>query len=235
MALVRVAPTDLADRLGLSLASELVTDRAPLTREATVRAPGYPVTDDIAALLPQGKLSGQIAVPAHRHGATSLLWRLLAGPSTAQLWCAVVGLERLYPLAATAAGVDLSRVAFIEVRGPEEIGPALGALLEGVPVIVVSARGLTPQQQRRAAARARRSGSAVIWWEGTSPIAGADARLVPTRCEWIGLRRNGERRWGAGRLDSCRIEIAATWRGRAGVIRSELWPYGRGSGTGEAP
>lgn len=234
MAVVRVAPIDLADRLGLSLASELVTDRAPLTREAAVRAPVYPVTADVAVLLPQAGLSGQIAISAERHGATSMLWRLLAGPSSTGLWCAVVGLERLYPLAATAAGVDLTRVAFVDA-GPEEIGTALGALSEGVPVIVVPTRGLTPVQRRRAAARARRSGSAVIWWEGPSPVPGVDARLVPTRCEWRGLRANDGRRWGAGRLDSCRITVAATWRGRDTPVRSELWPYGHGGGIGQAP
>jgi hypothetical protein len=222
---MRVAPADLADRLGLSLASELVADQAPLTRETAVRAPAYAVTDDIAALLPQGKLSGQVAVPAQRLGATALLWRLLAGPSSAHLWCAVVGTDDLYPLAATAAGADLDRIAFVN-PGAEQLSSAIGALLEGVPVIVASTRGLTPRQLQRTAARARRSGSTVIWREGATPVAGVDARLVPTRCEWIGLRPNTGRRWGAGRLHSCRIQVAATWRGRAGAVRAELWPYG---------
>lgn len=182
-------------------------------------------------LLPEAGLSGQVAIAAERHGATSLLWRLLAGPSSTGLWCAIVGMGDLYPLAASAAGVDLARVALVSV-GPEEVGPALGALSEGVPVIVAPAQALTPVQRRRAAARARRSGSALIWWEGTVPVAGVDARLVPTHCDWRGLRLNAGRRWGSGRLDSCRIAVAATWRGRAAPVRSELWPYGRGGTTG---
>jgi hypothetical protein len=158
-----------------------------------------PVTPDVEPLLPDAVLAGQIAIPTARRGATSLLWRLLAGPSSAGRLCAVVGGDQLYPLAATAAGADLDRIVFVSVTGPDQTLSALGALCEGVPVVVASTRGLTARQTQRAAARARRSGSAIIWREHT-PVAGVDARLDPVACEWIGLRPNEGRRWGSGRV-----------------------------------
>lgn len=225
MAVVRAAPEELAERLGLKLASELVPDRAVRTSGVVVAAPVHPVTPDLVSLLPAGGLSGQVALP-RRPGATSLLWRLLAGPSTAGIWCAVVGTRGLYPLAATAAGVELGKVALVDVEGPDEVLAALGALCEGVPVVVVSAAGLTPRQVQRAASRARRSGTVLLWREGAVPVGGVDARLDVTACRWIGLRGNTGRRWGAGRIASCAMTVSASWRGQHRARRAEVWPYG---------
>lgn len=226
MAAVKVSPVELADQLGLVTAGELIPDRVPITRGAGPVSV-LPVTADLRGLLPAGGLVGQVAIPSAR-GATSLLWRLLAGPSTAGLWCAIVGVRRLYPLAATAAGVTLDHLALIDVEGPEDRLTALGALCEGVPVVVVSSSGLTPRQVQRAASRARRSGTMLVWRETSAvPVAGVDARLVPESCRWIGLRENTDRHWGAGRLEACRLSVAATWRDRGRPRRAEVWPYGR--------
>lgn len=226
MAAVKVSPVELADRLGLVTAGELIPGRVPITRGAGPVSV-LPVTEDLRALLPDAGLAGQVAIPTGRLGATSLLWRLLAGPSSAGQWCAVVGTRRLYPLAATAAGVALERVALVDVAGPEEVLTALGALCEGVPVVVVSSAGLTPRQVQRAVSRAQRSGTTLIWRETLGvPVSGVDARLVPESCRWLGLRDNSGRRWGAGRLDSCRLSVAATWRDRGRPRRAVVWPYG---------
>jgi hypothetical protein len=225
--MARVAAIDLAERFGLVTAGELIPGRVPLTRGAGPTSV-LPVTEDVAPLLPEAGIAGQIAVDARGRGVTSLLWRLLAGPSSAGMWCAIVGVRRLYPLAATAAGVALDRVALVDVEGPEETLAALGALCEGVPVVVVSTVGLTPRQVQRAASRARRSGTALIWRE-TSPVPGVDARLEVQACTWVGLRPNVGRRWGAGRLSSCRMTVSSIWRGQARPRRAEVWPYGRES------
>jgi hypothetical protein len=181
-----------------------------------------PVTPDISALLPHGGLATVTAIMASRRGATSLLWRLLAGPTRSGAWCALVGMPRVYPLAATAAGVDLGRVALVD-PGPLVV-EAAGTLAEGVAAVVVPSEGLTPTQTRRLAARARKSGTAIIWWE-TRPVAGADARLEVARARWKGLRPNAGRRWGAGRLDACELEVAAHWR-TGGTHEARIWPYG---------
>ncbi|MDA1359571.1 hypothetical protein O1R50_08055 [Glycomyces luteolus] len=186
-----------------------------------------PVTPDISALLPYGGLATVTAIMASRRGATSLLWRLLAGPTGSGAWCALVGMPRVYPLAATAAGVDLGRVALVD-PGPLVV-EAAGTLAEGVAVVVVPSEGLTPTQARRLAARARRSGTAIVWWE-TRPVVGADARLEVARARWKGLRPNDGRRWGAGRLDACELEVAAYWRS-GGTRQGRIWPYGGETGA----
>lgn len=235
MAVVQAAPEELAERLGLKLASELLPDRAVRTPGMVVPAPVHPVTADLVPLLPAGGLSGQVALP-RRPGASSLLWRLLAGPTSAGSWCAVVGPGDLYPLAATAAGVDLNRVALVDARGPDQVLAVLGALCEGVPVVAVSSAGLTVRQVQRAASRARRSGTVLVWREGPVQVPGVEARLEAVACRWRGLRENAGRRWGAGRLNSCWISVSAGWRGDARPHRGEVWPYGDGSDDyGEAP
>ncbi|WP_335990642.1 hypothetical protein [Glycomyces sp. MUSA5-2] len=182
-----------------------------------------PVTPDISALLPHGGLATVTAITATRRGATSLLWRLLAGPTAAGAWCALVGLPDRYPLAAEAAGADLGRIAFVSAAGPR-IADAAGALAEGVAAMVVPSDGLTPPQARRLTARARKGGTAIIWWE-TRPVAGPDARLKVTRADWKGLRANTGRLWGSGGLDACELDVTARWRS-GGARRARVWPYG---------
>jgi hypothetical protein len=191
-----------------------------------------PVTSDISGLLPHGGLATVTAITAARRGATSLLWRLLAGPTGAGAWCALVGLPDLYPLAATAAGVDLGRVAFIDAAGPR-IADAAGALAEGVAAMVVPSDGLTPPQARRLTARARKGGTAIVWWE-TRPVAGPDARLSVASARWQGLRANTGRLWGAGGLDACELDVTARWRS-GNDRRARIWPYGGDpGGAGDA-
>ncbi|RRR98499.1 hypothetical protein [Glycomyces terrestris] len=232
----------LAAELGLRTAADLrSTAAAPAAGLRPAAAPGepgqgesrrqaavgppktiLPVTSDISGLLPHGGLATVTAITATRRGATSLLWRLLAGPTGAGAWCALVGLPNLYPLAATAAGVDLGRVALVDPGSL--IAEAAGALAEGVAAIVVPSEALSPAQARRLTARARGSGTSIIWWE-TRPVAGADARLQVARAHWKGLRANTGRRWGAGRLAACELEVASRWRS-GGVRRASVWPYG---------
>lgn len=210
-----------ADAPPAALAGAARPDALP----GTIRPPKaiLPVTPDIAALLPFGGLATVTAITASRRGATSLLWRLLAGPTGAGAWCALVGMPGRYPLAATAAGADLERVAFVDATGPR-IADAAGALAEGVAAMVVPSDGLTPAQARRLTARARKGGTAIVWWE-TRPVAGPDARLEVARVRWRGLRVNTDRRWGAGRLDACELDVAAHWRSGGGH-RARIWPYG---------
>ncbi|THV42038.1 hypothetical protein [Glycomyces buryatensis] len=226
----------MATGVAAALAAELGLRSAAELRPATAEPDGFtrpaaigparnilPVTPDIAALLPLGGLHSVTAITASSRGATSLLWRLLAGPTRAGAWCAVVGLPGRYPLAAAAAGVDLGRIALVDASGPC-IADAAGALAEGVAAMVVPSDGLTPAQARRLTARARRSGTVIVWWE-TRPVAGPDARLDVARARWRGLRENAGRRWGAGRLNACELEVAARWRSGGGR-RARIWPYG---------
>lgn len=153
----------------------------------------HPVTSDLAPLLPAGGLAGPIGINAAKRGATSLLLRLLAAATTGGRWCALVGLPRIYPIAAPAAGVDLFRLALVEVIGPDERLAALGDLCEGVPVVVTAADGLTPTQLQRAHSRAERSGTTLVWWE-RRPVPRCEAHLEVIDAQWHGLRPNTNRR-----------------------------------------
>ncbi|MCD0444225.1 hypothetical protein LO763_11385 [Glycomyces sp. A-F 0318] len=217
----------LAAQLGLRTAGELTPAAQASEPVLTASRRILPVTSDIAGLLPHGGLAATVAITAARRGATALMWRLLAGPSRAGAWCALVGLPGRYPLAAAAAGARLDRIVFVEAAGPR-IADAAGALAEGVAVMVVPSEGLSPAQARRLTAQARRGGTIVIWWE-TRPVAGPDARLEVTRVQWRGLRANTGRRWGPGRLTGCQLDVATRWRSGGGH-RSRLWPYGGAPG-----
>ncbi|MEU5875312.1 hypothetical protein AB0A73_27575 [Glycomyces sp. NPDC047369] len=218
------APSAAGPAAGAGVAVPHGAEQDESRRPAVIGPPKtiLPVTPDISALLPHGGLATVTAITATHRGATSLLWRLLAGPTGAGAWCALVGLPRVYPLAATAAGVELGRVALVDPGG--RVAEAAGALAEGVAVIVVPSEGLSPAQARRLTARARGSGTSIVWWE-TRPVAGADTRLQVSRARWNGLRENAGRRWGAGRINACELEVASRWRS-GGVRRASIWPYG---------
>ncbi|MEU6857560.1 hypothetical protein AB0B28_01600 [Glycomyces sp. NPDC046736] len=217
----------LAAELGLRSAAELrpvPRDGARLNADPVGLPKAIlPVTPDISGLLPYGGLATVTAISATRQGATSLLWRLLAGPTAAGAWCALIGVRHRYSLTATAAGADLDRIAFVDAAGPL-IADAAGALAGGVAVIVVPSDGLTPPQARRLTARARNGGTAIVWLE-TRPVAGPDARLDVTSARWRGLRTNTGRVWGAGELDACELDVTARWRS-GGRRRAQVWPYG---------
>ncbi|WP_157930547.1 hypothetical protein [Glycomyces xiaoerkulensis] len=221
--LERTVPAELAAEYGLRFAGELKAAAEPSAPAPASSRHTLPVTPDLSGLLPYGGLSTVTALPAARTGATSLLWRLLAGPSQAGAWCAVVGLPGLYPLAARSAGVDLDRLALVEAdRG--QVPDAAGALAAGVPVLVVPSAGFTPKQMRRLAAKSHRSGTAIVWWE-TRAVDAADARLEVAAVHWQGLRAGSGRRYGTGRLTGCELEVAARWRA-GGKHRARIRPYG---------
>ncbi|WP_335989947.1 hypothetical protein [Glycomyces sp. MUSA5-2] len=227
---VRADAAALAARLGLVRARDLVPAPPATAGGAAIPAPRtLAVTADIAPLLPGAGMAASTAIGAGATGALALLWRLLAGPTTAGLWCAVLGLRGIYPLAAAAAGADLDRLAFVDAAGPR-IGDAANALADGLAALVLPSAALTPAQTRRLAGKARRAGCALIWWE-TRHVPGVDARLDVAAARWQGLRANTGRYWGAGELDAVELEVRAAWRSGRGALE-RLWPYG---GAPQAP
>lgn len=193
----RRPPAELAVALAMRLGSELRAGAAPVIGGLPPRRAVLPVTDALAPLLPEGGLSGQIGIDVTRRGATSLLFGLLAVATAKGLWCAVVDQPRLYPLAATAARVDLDQLALIDVTGIDQRLAALGALCEGIPIVTTSTKGLTTRQVARAGSKASRTGTVIIWLEH-QPTPRLDARIAVTSCKWLGLRPNQQRRWGSG-------------------------------------
>jgi|GEM_PF-1929725 len=184
---------------------------------------GFPVAEGLADLLPWPRLRpGAIVgvtsrVPA---GMTSLIFSLLAGPSAAGAWCAVVGSARLSAEAASHAGIQLSKLALV----PHLDGRAnqvTGALLEGIDVVAVEVRdSIRPADAARLAAKARNRGSVLVpFGLAAAQWPNADSVLTVSEANWYGLRN------GRGLLKHCRLTVSATVRGRRREV--VLWPYGR--------
>ncbi len=95
-------------------------------------------------------------------GATSLALGLLAEPSAAGAFCAVVGLPDLGLAAARELGVALERLVVVPSAGPRDAA-VVGALLEGVDLVLARLPGhLSAATARRLTARAREHRSVLV-------------------------------------------------------------------------
>jgi hypothetical protein len=175
------------------------------------------VDDLVAPLLPAGALRRGTVVSvegAAGSGATSLLFRLVAGASRAGSWVAMVGMQDLGVVAAAEAGIDLSRCAVV----PEPGGNwpmVTAALLDAIDVVVLRpSTRVRPQDARRLATRARDRGGVLIAAGGGPPPnygwpEGADIRLRAERSRWVGLSD------GHGFLRERVVDVVAGGRGAA--------------------
>ncbi|TQL79106.1 hypothetical protein FB566_4707 [Stackebrandtia endophytica] len=184
---------------------------------------GFPVADGLGDVLPWPRLRPGVVVgitsrvPA---GMTSLVFSLLAGPSKAGSWCAVVGASRLSAEAASHAGVQLSRLALVPYLDGRS-HQVTAALLEGIDVVAVNAQeSIRPADAARLAAKARNRGSVLVpFGAAAARWPNADLMLTVSEASWYGLRS------GRGVLKHCRLTVSATVRGREREV--VLWPYGR--------
>ncbi len=173
-----------------------------------------PVLPALDGLLPGGGLRRGSTVAVS--GSTSLALALLAGPSAAGSWCAVVGMPSLGLVAAAEVGVAIGRLALVAAPG-RDWAAVVAALLDALDVVVVRVpdRAVRAADARRLAARARERGAVLVplgRWEG------ADVRLSVATSSWEGL--DG----GAGHLQARLVEVVAEGRGAAArPRRARLW------------
>lgn len=148
-------------------------------------------------------------------GSTALMLALLAGPSRAGAWCAVVGVPTLGAKAAAETGVALRRLALVPAPGAKWAA-VVAALVDGVDVIAVRPPcRVGAGEARRLAARARERGAVLM---PLGPWEGADLRLSVSGERWTGPEH------GAGRLRARRIRVRAQGRGAASRPReATLW------------
>ena len=173
----------------------------------------------VAGLLPGGALRTGVAYAIH--GSTSLAMALMAGPSQAGAWCGVVGVPTFGTEAASAAGIDLERLALVPYPGDQWL-PVTAALADVLTVVLVRPP-LTPSDGTvaRLMARLRERGTTLIVlgdWPGT------EARLQVRRSEWGGL---GD---GHGHLTTRRLEVEVA--SRTGSRTRELALPGRAERVG---
>lgn len=179
-----------------------------------------PVAPALAPLLPGGELRGGMTVSIA--GSTALALALLAGPSAAGGWCAVMGVPTLGARAVAEAGVALDRLALVPSPGSQWATVA-AALLDGMDVVVIRPPGrVSGGEARRLMARARERGTVLVSlgaWEG------AEIRLSAVGGRWAGMGG------GTGRLRARRLEVRAEGRGAAArPRRAEVWLPAREGG-----
>lgn len=145
--------------------------------------------------------------------SASLALALMAGPSRAGDWCAVVGVPDFGALAAAEVGVDLDRTVLVPEPGEHWL-EATAALVDVASLVVVRPPArVAPAVAEKLGARLRKRG-AVLVALGSWPRC--EARLTAVEPQWSGVGR------GVGHLRSRRL-VVGVQRGAAPVRRTTLW------------
>jgi hypothetical protein len=175
----------------------------------------------LAPLLPGGMLRRGSTVMVT--GSTGLALALLAGPSQAGAWCAVVGVPTLGARAAVELGIRPDRLALVPAPGASW-SAAVAALFDGVDVVAIRPPGrVSGGEARRLMARARERGTTLV---PLGPWEGADLRLAVSDPQWTGIAD------GVGRLHARRLRVRAEGRGSAARGRqTEIWLPAEGGGV----
>ena len=145
--------------------------------------------------------------------SASLAMALMAGPSQAGAWCAVVGVADFGVEAAAAMGVDLTRTVLVPDPGEHWV-EVIAAMVDVASVVVV--RPAVPVSEHvasRIGARLRKR-SAVLIALGDWPRC--DAWLSLHEPTWSGAGR------GDGHLRSRRVVVAVR-RGSAPPLHAPMW------------
>jgi hypothetical protein len=143
----------------------------------------------------------------------ALAMALMAGPSRAGAWSAVIGVRDFGLEAAAELGVDLERTVLVPEPGEAWLEVA-AALIDVLQVVVVRPPGAVNQHQAARLASRLRQRDAVLVAVGQWPRA--EAALSIRGSQWTGIGR------GHGRLTAHRAWVAAELH--TGQVRdAELW------------
>lgn len=161
-------------------------------------------------------LSGVVRLQAgasYEVDGLGLAMALLAGPSRAGEWCAVVGIPDFGAEAAAEIGVDLARTVLVPEPGEQWLEVA-AALIDVTPVLLLRPGGrVAPSVAERLGARLRKR-SAVLLVQGAWPRC--ESRLSLEEPVWSGLGQ------GHGQLRARRVAVCVR-RGAAPPRRTDLW------------
>ncbi|MBC7591294.1 MAG: hypothetical protein H7226_09680 [Salinibacterium sp.] len=171
-----------------------------------------PTHPAIAELLPGGGLQQGAAYSVE--SSAMLLMTLLAAPSAAGSWCAVVGVPEFGVEAASHFGVDLDRLVL--VPRPAEQWLAVTAAIADVMSVVVTRppKRTTDSSVARLAARLRQRGTTLLVL-GSWPQT--EAMLSLSRSQWHGIGN------GHGHLASREVTVTVTSRMSGRPRSTRLW------------
>lgn len=176
--------------------------RIAAMQATTLGARTLPTAPSVAPLLPGGALRAGVAygVP----GSLALAMLLLAGPSAAGGWSAVIGLPEFGVEAAAGFGVALDRLVLVPDPGKHWLA-VTAQIAEVVPVVLVRppATGASPGETARLASRLRQRGATLLV---AGPWSGAEAVLAAEGGAWTGIGT------GSGYLTGRRLAVRVTAR-----------------------
>jgi hypothetical protein len=186
-------------------------ERIERTTRIGSEARTLPAPDGLARLLPGGGLRAGSAYALGR--SMPLLTHLLAAPSRAGAWSAVVGMPEFGAEAAAEAGIDLERLVLVPHPGERWLG-VVAALAEVMGIVAVRPGGrVRDGEAARLAARLRERES-VLLAEGPWPQAEAELRVEATA--WSGLGA------GHGYLDRGEATVVVDARQATGLRRARI-------------
>ncbi|HET6165258.1 MAG TPA: hypothetical protein VFE07_00380 [Marmoricola sp.] len=197
---------------------QLLRDRIRGMQDGVPRVPiaTHPALADLVQLRTGG---------SYQVDSAGLAMALMAAPSQAGAWSAVVGAGDLGVEAAAEMGVDLARTVL--VPDPGELWLEVTAALVDVVTMVVlrPPGGVSERVAGRIGARLRKRSAALVSW---GPWPGAEVSLSLRSSTWSGAGQ------GHGRLRSRRVVVDVR-RGSAPPRPVELWLPGQGEPIARVP
>jgi len=176
------------------------------------RMQGSAVTRTLASLPGMAGVLRLKTGGAYAVDSPSLAMALMAGPSQAGEWTAVVGAPDFGMEAAAEVGVDLARMVVVPRPGEHWLSVTAGLLDVAGVVVVRPPSPVTAGQAERIRARLRQKDAALVCW-GSWPRC--DATLSVTDSSWLGLGH------GHGHLRARQVVVTVSQGGP--VRRVPLW------------
>lgn len=196
-----------------------VADRVSELQQRVQRMQGSAVTRTLDSLPALGEVLRLKTGGTYAVDSPSLAMALLAGPSLAGEWSAVVGVPELGWEAAAGFGLALERTIAVPAPGEHWLSVTAG-LADVVSVVLLRPTSpVSEAQAERLRSRLRQKDAALVCW-GSWPRS--DAVLSVTGSAWTGLGQ------GHGHLQGRQVEVSVR-RGGAPVRRTTLWLPGTDS------
>ena len=143
-----------------------------------------PVAPALASLLPSSGLERGGVYACAGDAPMSLLFSLVATATSVGSWLACVDVPRVGLMAAHEYGVALQRVMCVSTGGhTQSYAQVVGALVDGIDLVVVSSPTCSAAETRRIVARAKASGSVLIIL-GRAGQFSPDVVLSSSTTEW---------------------------------------------------